>query len=223
MAKSTPEAEFDLKKRLLGALILIGLGVVVLPALLGDKEPQSNANDTQTPSAEDSKVFVSKITPIGGATPQPVAAPSQDENNEQNASIEGDASGAVNPGVIEPVVSESSESSASKQAEPAPEPESQARSSPEPEPESPRVKTNEPGWAEVAGVATVYPRPKGSHVEYRFDITIHLRLPKAEKWGGQALTKMIEFTANKVLEKVTSQFPSAVQQAAKEVEAAYAA
>lgn len=85
------------------------------------------------------------------------------------------------------------------------------------------LETMEPGWAEVAGQATVYPRPKGSHVEYRFDITIHLRLPKAEKWGGQALTKMIEFTAQKVLEKVTSQFPTAVQQAAKEVEAAYAA
>ena len=151
MAKSTPEAEFDLKKRLLGALILIGLGVVVLPALLGDKEPQSKANDTQSPSAEDSKVFVSRITPIGGATPQPVPAPPQDENNDQNASVEDDASSAVNPSLIEPVVSEPSESSASKPAKPAPEPESQTKSSPEPEPESPRVKTNEPGWVVRVG------------------------------------------------------------------------
>lgn len=85
------------------------------------------------------------------------------------------------------------------------------------------VETSEPGWAEVAGEATVYPRLQGSHVQYRFDITIHLHLPKAEKWGGKALTKMIEFTAQKVLENITSQFPCAVQNAAQEVEAAYAA
>ncbi len=85
------------------------------------------------------------------------------------------------------------------------------------------LETDQPGWAEVAGEAVVQARPKGSYVSYSFDITIHLRLPEAEKWGGKALTKMIEFTAQKVLENVTSQFPCAVQKAAKEVEAAYTA
>ncbi|MCA9839075.1 MAG: DUF3809 domain-containing protein [Trueperaceae bacterium] len=85
------------------------------------------------------------------------------------------------------------------------------------------LDTDQPGWAEVAGEAKVEHKPKGSQVSYTFDITIHLRLPKAEKWGGKALRKMIEFTAQKVLENVTSQFPCAVQEAAKEAEASYAA
>ena len=70
MANSTPESEFDLKKRLIGAFILIGFGVVVLPALLGGEDPQLDPDQAHpTPSLE-SKVFVSKITPIGGATPK---------------------------------------------------------------------------------------------------------------------------------------------------------
>ncbi len=84
-------------------------------------------------------------------------------------------------------------------------------------------ETDEPGWAEVSGEAEVSPGPEGAQVEYRFDITIHLRLPKAEKWGGRALTKMIEYTAQRVLETITASFPAAVQEAAREVEAAYAA
>lgn len=85
------------------------------------------------------------------------------------------------------------------------------------------IETDSPGWAEVSGEAIVKPLPAGSQVEYRFDITIHLRLPTPEKWGGKALIKMIEFTAQRVLENITSSFPSAVQAAAQEVEAAYAA
>jgi hypothetical protein len=85
------------------------------------------------------------------------------------------------------------------------------------------LQTDELGWAEVSGEAVVSPRPIGSEVKYHFDITIHLRLPQAEKWGGRALTKMIEFTAQRVLENITSSFPKAVQRAAQQVEAAFAA
>lgn len=70
MANSTPESEFDLKKRLIGAFILIGFGVVVLPALLGGEDPQLDPDQTHSAPSLDSKVFVSKITPIGGATPK---------------------------------------------------------------------------------------------------------------------------------------------------------
>jgi hypothetical protein len=83
------------------------------------------------------------------------------------------------------------------------------------------LETDQVGWAEVAGDAFVKPLPQGSEVTYHFDITIHLLLPKAEKWGGKALTRMIEFTAKHVLETITSGFPKAVQEAAKEVEKAY--
>ena len=85
------------------------------------------------------------------------------------------------------------------------------------------LETDHFGWAEVAGEATVSTAPAGSQVCYQFDITIHLQLPKAEKWGGQALTRMIEFTAQHVLETITSNFPGAVQEAAREAEARYAA
>ena len=85
------------------------------------------------------------------------------------------------------------------------------------------LETSEPGWAEVAGEATVQPAPGGSQVTYHFDIAIHLRLPTPERWGGKALTKMIEFTAQRVLENITQSFPSAVQAAAYKLEAAHAA
>ena len=78
MANSAPESEFDLKKRLVGAFILIGFGVVILPALLGGEDPQLNRNQTH-PASLDSKVFVSKITPIGGATPKLPQAEKQDQ------------------------------------------------------------------------------------------------------------------------------------------------
>jgi len=83
------------------------------------------------------------------------------------------------------------------------------------------IATNAPGWAKVAGVSVVSSADKGSRVEYSFDITIMLNLPKAEKWGGRALTKMIEFTAKRVLERICSSFPGAVQEAAKELEISY--
>ena len=85
------------------------------------------------------------------------------------------------------------------------------------------LETDAPGWAEVSGEAQVGSAPGGSVVEYRFDITIHLKLPTPEKWGGKALVKMIEFTARRVLENITANFPAAVQAAAQEAEAAYAA
>lgn len=78
------------------------------------------------------------------------------------------------------------------------------------------------GWAEVAGTAEVRPLPHGASVQYDFDVTIHLQLPPAERWGGKALLKMVEYTANRVLETVVADFPRAIQSAAKIAEASYA-
>ena len=83
------------------------------------------------------------------------------------------------------------------------------------------LETPTAGWAEVAGEAVVVPKDTTSLVRYDFDITIHLQLPTPEKWGGRALIKMIEFTAQQVLTRVAEEFPRSVQAAAKEVEAAY--
>lgn len=86
-----------------------------------------------------------------------------------------------------------------------------------------------PGWAEVDGEAEVEPLAAagpGSHasrVRYRFDVRVHLRLPEPERWGGRALLHMIEFTARSVLERVTAQFPAAIEAAATEAEATVAA
>ncbi|MEM6430542.1 MAG: DUF3809 domain-containing protein [Deinococcota bacterium] len=70
------------------------------------------------------------------------------------------------------------------------------------------------GWAEVSGTALVQPLPQGSNITYSFDITIHLDLPEAEKWGGKALSKMIHYTAQRTLERITNAFPSDIQSAA---------
>lgn len=77
------------------------------------------------------------------------------------------------------------------------------------------------GWAEVSGDATVQPLPQGSRIRYHFDITIHLDLPEAEKWGGRALSKMIHFTAQRTLERIVSDFPVAIQAAADAMHARY--
>ena len=79
-----------------------------------------------------------------------------------------------------------------------------------------------PGWAGVSGEARVSPQPEGSRVDYRFEIEIHLALPEPERWGGRALTKMIEVTAERVLARISARFPGAVREAAREYEAAFA-
>lgn len=82
--------------------------------------------------------------------------------------------------------------------------------------------TPKAGWAEVAGEAVVRPLPENnSSVHYTFEVTIHLQLPTPERWGGQALLKMVKYTANRVLETVVADFPKAIQDAAKIAEAAY--
>ncbi len=82
------------------------------------------------------------------------------------------------------------------------------------------LNDKKPGWAEVSGEALVRPLPSSSQVSYRFDVAIELALPEPEKWGGQALLKMVEFTAQRVVEAITADFPAAVQTAAREFEAA---
>ena len=137
MANSTPESEFDLKKRLVGAFILIGFGIVVLPALLGGDDPKVSDEQTQpTPSLE-SKVFVSKITPIGGATPKPLAKEPQSDQDEP-----------VESKAPEPQPATSAELQVSK-VETQPEPKQKSQATPEPKQEK---KANaEPGWVVRVG------------------------------------------------------------------------
>jgi len=79
------------------------------------------------------------------------------------------------------------------------------------------------GWAEVTGEAKVLtvpgPRP-GTSLDYTFGITLHLATPSAERWGTQALLKMVELTASTVLRKVASRFPRALEASAAEAASA---
>lgn len=71
-----------------------------------------------------------------------------------------------------------------------------------------------PGWAQVSGSVDVTKGVRGSHLTYAFDIRVHVALPEPERWGGQALTKMIAYTASTVLARVMDAFPAAVEEAA---------
>lgn len=62
---------FEFKHRITGAVILILFAVIVLPMILGGPNPEL-VNSAPEPARSDqqTQVFVSKITPIGGATPE---------------------------------------------------------------------------------------------------------------------------------------------------------
>ncbi len=72
-----------------------------------------------------------------------------------------------------------------------------------------------PGWAQVSGSAVVTATRRGSRLAYAFAIRVHVALPEPERWGGQALTKMIAYTASTVLARVTDALPAAVAAAAE--------
>lgn len=71
MASSQAGPAFQLKHRIVGALILVSVGIVALPLILGSPNPElvSDVPDEPLAAETDTRVFVSKITPIGGATP----------------------------------------------------------------------------------------------------------------------------------------------------------
>lgn len=72
-----------------------------------------------------------------------------------------------------------------------------------------------PGWARVGGEAEVTPLASGgSRLAYRLEVEVHLVLPEPERWGGRALTRMIERTADAMLQRVADRFPAAVRSAA---------
>lgn len=83
---------FELKHRIVGAVILITFAVVVLPVILGGPKPSERDSPTAAQGKDasgnnaDTQVFVSKITPIGGATPEPLETPPDRGSGEEPSS-----------------------------------------------------------------------------------------------------------------------------------------
>lgn len=71
------------------------------------------------------------------------------------------------------------------------------------------------GWAEVSGTALVDENGEASStVHYDFEFSAELRLPGMLRWGERALKSMIEVTAQNILQRVSAEFPVAIQRAA---------
>ena len=139
MANSAVEPDFDLKKRLVGAFVLIGFGVVILPALLGGNGPQFDGDDSTAAPRLDSKVFVSKITPIGGATPQRIPAAVETGIDQPVVEKPAPAPVTVAPADTGTSSKQAALSQGTKKATPKPKPK------PKPKP-VPAAGTGEPGW-----------------------------------------------------------------------------
>jgi hypothetical protein len=84
------------------------------------------------------------------------------------------------------------------------------------------VSPSGPGWAMVSGDAVVRASGGGSIARYDLLVTVHVALPEADRWGTRALVRMIEYTAETVLTRLTAAFPEAVARAAHETERALA-
>jgi Protein of unknown function (DUF3809) len=65
-------------------------------------------------------------------------------------------------------------------------------------------------WAAVAGQGTVEAN-QTIEILYVLQITVHLELPSAEKWGGRAFEKMAQATAKTAIERMTKEFGLGVQ------------
>lgn len=71
------------------------------------------------------------------------------------------------------------------------------------------------GWAEIGADAVVTPTENGSSIAYHFTLGAQLKLPGIMRWGENALAAIIEVTAKKLLEKLSVEFPLAIQRAAE--------
>lgn len=125
---------------------MIGFGVVLLPALLGGKDPDGSGDESQRFPSLESRVFVSKITPIGGATPQPMPKPVQQKSSDGLAESPPPAVDPVVP--VKPKIKKKKVAKADPPAKPKPAPKPKAKAIPKAKP-VPRAA--EPGWVVRVG------------------------------------------------------------------------
>lgn len=82
---------------------------------------------------------------------------------------------------------------------------------------------DETAVVKVTGQATVGHGSNGCTLHYDFHFELIVHVPEPERWGGRALIKMVEVTADRMLEKITTEFPDAVKRATHAQEAVHAA
>lgn len=97
MSGRKPGEAFVLKHRLAGAAVLIGFAVIVLPLLLGGPREEAGGTDSAKPREQDTKVFRSNITPIGGETPTAEAREDGDLNRTVGELLDRDAPPSGDP------------------------------------------------------------------------------------------------------------------------------
>lgn len=77
--------------------------------------------------------------------------------------------------------------------------------------------TDGAGWVELTGEGRAFgDGPGRSRLEYDFALAVNLATPSSERWGTQALLKMIELTAASVLKRLIERFPRAIELAAQD-------
>lgn len=70
-------------------------------------------------------------------------------------------------------------------------------------------------WAEVSGQGKAVQMNNQVEIHYALQITVHLELPSADKWGGRAFEKMAQATAKTAIERLTKEFGHGVQMGMK--------
>lgn len=64
-------------------------------------------------------------------------------------------------------------------------------------------------WAEVSGQGSAIQNSR-VEIHYALQVTVHLELPSADKWGGRAFEKMAQATAKTAIERMTRDFGQGV-------------
>jgi len=77
MTQRDPAQDFDPKHRIIGAVVVVALGVIFIPMILGNRAaPPAGAPSDTAPAGEQTRVAISQITPSApAAEPAPAAPP----------------------------------------------------------------------------------------------------------------------------------------------------
>ncbi len=88
MAKSKTEQDFDIRHRLVGACVLLALGVIFIPMILQGNGPGVGKSDSLTEEVqewivgtEEAETYISRVVPVGEDTQQQQTQPPVSDEN----------------------------------------------------------------------------------------------------------------------------------------------